>query len=312
MKRNIKKNKNLPLVTVITPTYNRGSLLGETILSIINQDYPKIEYIVLDDGSTDNTSEVVKKFKGKIIYKYHGNIGEVKTVNRGFAMCHGEIIGVVNSDDPLLPGAISEAVKFMSKNPEVIVVYPDWVKTDINGREIQRVMTLNYNYEYMLRSHDNVTGPGTFFRREILDKLKGRDLEFRYVSDYDFWLRAGLIGQFARLPKILATSRSHSDQATLKDKGFSMAMEHIRVLNKIFSFPDLPNGIKKIKAEAYEKACEAARICRGDRIGTKILISLVCVYYSPFSYFKTFIAYRLSKLQRLLRLIKNFICDMFT
>lgn len=303
---------NLPLVTVITPTYNRASLLGDTISSVINQDYPKIEYIVLDDGSTDKTSEVVKKFKGKIIYKYHANSGEVKTVNKGFTMSHGEIIGVVNSDDPLLPGAISEVVKFMNNNPKIIVVYPDWVKIDKNGKEIEKVTVQDFNYEYMLSTHDNITGPGTFFRRKVLDRLKGRDFRFRYVSDYDFWLRAGLIGEFARLPKILATSRVHSDQATSKNKGFSMAMEHIRVLNKIFSFPDLPTSVKKVKQEAYKKACEAARICRGDRIETKILISLVCLYYSPFSYLKTFIVYRLSKLQRLLRLTKDLIYDMFT
>lgn len=312
MEKNIKKNKNLPLVTVITPTYNRESLLGETISSVINQDYPKIEYIVLDDGSTDKTSEVVKKFKGKIIYRYHKNIGEVKTVNKGFVMSHGEIIGVVNSDDPLLPGAVSEVVKFMNNNPEIIVAYPDWVKIDKHGKEIERVTVQDFNYEYMLSTHDNITGPGTFFRRKVLDRLKGRDFRFRYVSDYDFWLRAGLIGEFARLPKILATSRVHSDQATSKNKGFSMAMEHIRVINKIFSFLELPTSVKKVKKEAYKKACEAARICRGDKLETKILIFMVCFYYSPVSYLKTFIEYRLNTFKKLLKLIKSSIYGMFT
>lgn len=312
MKENIKKNKNLPLVTVITPTYNRASLLGETISSVINQDYPKIEYIVLDDGSTDGTRKIIGKFKDKLIYEYHENIGEVLTVNKGFKMAHGEIMGVVNSDDPLLPGAISEVVKYMTKNPEIIVVYPDWVKIGENGNEIEKVITSEYSLEYMLSKHDNITGPGTFFRKKILDKIQGRDARFKYVSDYDFWLRAGLIGKFARIPKILSTSRVHKGQLTLKNKGFSMAMEHIRVINKIFSLPDLPASIKKVKSKAYKKACEAARSCRGDKLSTKILISFVCLYYSPFSYLKIFTAYRLTKLQRLLRLIKGLIYGMFT
>lgn len=292
--------KKYPLVTVITPTYNRAYLLEETIRSVLSQDYPNIEYIVLDDGSIDETAKIIEKFKDKIIWKSHKNIGEVRTVNKGFSLAHGEIIGVVNSDDPLLPGAISEIVKFMTENPKIIVVYPDWVKINEKSKEIEKVKTRNYSYEYMLSEHDNVTGPGTFFRKIILDKLKGRDILFKYVSDYDFWLRAGLIGDFSRIPKILATSRMHSGQATLKNKSYKMAMEHVLVLNKIFSLPNFPASLNKIKPEAYEKACEAARICRGNKLITKIIISLVCLYYSPISYLKIFFAFRLVKLHKFL------------
>ena len=293
--------KNYPLVTVITPTYNRAPFLEETILSVLNQDYQNVEYIVLDGESTDNTLEVVKKFKGKIIWDSHKNMGEVKAVNKGFSMAHGEIIGIVNSDDPLLPGAISEIVNFMVANPKIIGVYTDWIKTDKDGKEIEKVILPDYNYEYMLRKHSCTLGPATFYRKIIVDKLKGRDDRFKYVSDFDFWLRAGLIGKFARIPKFLTTFRVHPEAATIKNKGFVMAMEHINLLNKIFSLPNLPPNIEKIKSEAYEKACEAARICRGDNIGTKILISLICLYYSPLSYIKIFIRYRLEKLRKLLK-----------
>ncbi len=303
MKKILKKNKIYPLVTVITPTYNRASFLEETIRSVLNQDYQNVEYIVLDDGSTDGSIKVIKKFGKRIIWKSHKNMGEVKTVNKGFAMAQGKIIGVVNSDDFLLPGAISGIVKFMIDNPEIIVAYPDWVRIDKNGKEIGRVITSNYNYEYMLKTHDNVTGPGTFFRKSILNKLKGRDFQFKYVSDYDFWLRAGLIGPFARIPKVLASSRVHPGQATLKDKGHKMAMEHINVLNKYFSLPNIPSNIRTVKSEAYEKACEAARICRGDKLSAKIFISLVSLYYSPLPYLNLFINFRVKKFRKLLDLI---------
>lgn len=289
-----------PLVTIITPTYNRAKFLEETILSVLNQNYQNIEYIVLDGQSTDNTLEVVKKFRKKIIWDSHKNMGEVKAVNKGFSMAQGEIIGIVNSDDPLLPGAISEIVNFMVANPKIIGVYTDWIKTDKDGKEIEKVILPDYNYEYMLRKHNCTPGPATFYRKIIVDKLKGRDDRFKYVSDFDFWLRAGLIGKFARIPKFLTTFRVHPEAATIKNKGFVMAMEHINLLNKIFSLPNLPPNIEKIKSEAYEKACEAARICRGDNIVTKILISLVSLYYSPFPYLKVFIRYRLKKLSRLL------------
>lgn len=290
--------KKYPLVTIITPTYNRAPFLEETIKSVLAQDYKNIEYIILDGQSTDNTLEVVKKFKGKIVWDSHKNMGEVKAVNKGFSMAHGEIIGIVNSDDPLLPGAISEIVNFMVANPKIIGVYTDWIKTDKDGKEIEKVILPDYNYEYMLRKHNCTPGPATFYRKIIVDKLKGRDDRFKYVSDFDFWLRAGLMGKFARIPKFLTTFRVHPEAATIKNKGFVMAMEHINLLNKIFSLPNLPPNIEKIKSEAYEKACEAARICGGDNIVTKILISLVSLYYSPFPYLKEFIRYRLEKLSR--------------
>ncbi len=293
--------KKYPLVTVITPTYNRAPFLEETILSVLNQDYPKIEYIVLDGQSTDNTLEVVKKFKGKIVWDSHMNMGEHWAVNKGFSMAHGEIIGVVNSDDPLLSGAISEIVNLMVANPKIIGVYPDWIKIDKDGKEIEKVILQDYNYEYMLRKHSCTPGPATFYRKIIINKLKGRDEQFKYVSDFDFVLRAGLIGDFARIPKFLATFRVHLGAATTKNKGFVMAMGHVRLLNKFFSLPNLPSNIRRVKSEAYEKACEAARICRGDNIGTKILIFLVCLYYSPIPYLRIFVEYRLANLRKYLK-----------
>src|SRR3569832_673047 len=88
-------------VSIITPAYNQACILEETIKNVLDQDYPEIEYIVLDDGSTDNTAEVIFPFLDKLSYIRHENIGESRTVNKGYAMCKGDVIGVVNSDDPL-------------------------------------------------------------------------------------------------------------------------------------------------------------------------------------------------------------------
>ncbi len=290
--------KNL-LVTVITPAYNRADFLEESILSVLNQDYPNIEYIVLDDGSTDNTKEVIEKYKDRITFESHKNVGEVRTVNKGLKMAHGDIIGIVNSDDPLLPGAIREFVKFMQYNPEIIVAYSDWIFTDKNGKEMKRVKTRDFSYEYMIRSHNCPLGASAFFKKEILKKLKGRDVNYKYVSDYDFWLRAGLLGDFARIPKYLATSRVHPGQATIAGRSFRAAMDHIKVINKIFEDPKFPHELKQFKSEAYKKACEAARIARGNNLFTKIIISLICLYYSPIPYLGEFLKFHVKSFQKI-------------
>jgi len=253
-----------PLVSVITPAYNRAPFLKETIESVISQDYPNVQYIVLDDGSTDNTREILQQYAGRIRWESHTNLGETKTVNKGFSMAGGEIVGVVNSDDPLLPRAISAAVDVLGARPDIAVVYPDWDMIDAEGQKIEHIQTHEYDYLNMLRWHHCIPGPGTFFRKWVVDRLAGRDTQFRYVADFDFWLRAGLLGQFLRVPQTLATFRWHADGASSKEQGTVMAEEHIRLVRKIFSMNNLlAHPAKAVKREAFGSAYYIAAVTLG-------------------------------------------------
>jgi glycosyltransferase involved in cell wall biosynthesis len=288
MTANIKlpSGEEYPRVSVITPAYNRASLLDETIQSVLSQDYPNLEYIVLDDGSSDATLEVIKKYDGQIVWDSHPNMGETLTVNKGFSMATGEIIGVINSDDPLLPGAIRELVAKLVAEPEVLVVYPDWNIIDEHGKFLQNEKTRDYDYVGMLRDWHCVPGPGAFFRRSLVTRLGGRDPQFRYVGDFDFWLRAGLIGPFARVPKTLANFRMHPDCATITGRSASMALEHVRLVKKIFSLPDMPREVLQAKDETFGSAYFlAATFCDDGSVGLrKKLYRLACLY-SPGRYF---------------------------
>lgn len=275
----------LPLVTIITPAYNRALFLDETIISVLHQNYPHLEYIVLDDGSTDNTVEVIRKYDDKLVYSTHNNIGETRTVNKGFAIAHGDIIGVVNSDDPLLPGAVAKIVDKFMEDRELLVVYPDWDMIDVDGKLIQTIATHNYDFIDMLRWHHCVPGPGTFFRREVVEKIRGRDTQFRYVADFDFWLRAGLLGKFARLPERLATFRVHSDSASVSQQGAEMAEEHIKLMDKLFSLPGLPDAMLKIKREAYSSANYIAGcVCGDEPSNIKKKYFVLSLSYAPIKY----------------------------
>jgi glycosyltransferase involved in cell wall biosynthesis len=283
---NLPAGEEYPKVSVITPAYNRASLLEETIQSVLSQDYPNLEYIVLDDGSTDGTLEVIKKYDGQIRWDSHPNMGETRTVNKGFSMATGEIIGVINSDDPLLPGAIRELAAKLVAEPEVLVVYPDWDIIDEHGKFLQNEKTRDYDYAGMLRDWHCVPGPGTFFRQSVVRKLSGRDPQFRYVADFDFWLRAGLIGPFARVAKTLATFRMHPDNATTTGRGASMALEHVRLVKKIYSLPNISREALQVKRETFGSAYFlAATFCDDDAVGLRKKLYRLAWFYSPGRYF---------------------------
>jgi len=254
-----------PLVTVITPAYNRADYLAEVIDSVLDQDYPRIEYIVIDDGSTDATWDVIQRYSDRIVAVRHENMGETRTVNAGFEMAKGEIVGIVNSDDPLLPGALRAIVGELEADKRIVVVYPDWNMIDGSGELVEHITTREYSYVDMLRTHHCVPGPGAFFRKSLADQLGGRDPQFRFIADFDFWLRAGLVGPFRRIPQTLATFRWHPGGASSAARGRAMALEHIRLVEKIYDLPSLPSEAKRLRREAFSSANYIAGVVSGDR-----------------------------------------------
>ncbi len=239
-----------PSVTIITPTYNRADYLTETIESVLRQGYKNLEYLVLDDGSTDNTQEVLKHYEGRLRWETHPNMGEAHTVNKGFAMAHGDYIVIVNSDDPVLPGLVYAAVDYLAAHPESLVVYPDWYKINEHSQKISDVYRRDYNYGFMLREGICLVGPGAFIRRDALSFIQGRNTDYRYVSDFDFWLRLGLYGPFSRIPEVLATHRVHSGSATVGERGVQMAKEHIQMYEHLFTQPNLPEEVQALREQS--------------------------------------------------------------
>ena len=238
-------NKYNPLVTVITPTYNREAYIIETVESVLTQDYENIEYIVLDDGSQDNTMDLLQKYKDRIILESHPNMGETATVNKGFGIAKGEIIVVINSDDPLLPGAISKAVEAFEKHPDTLVVYPDWKEIGPDSELIREMKLPDYNLENMLKTFCVEMGPATFFKKQAIDKMGMRDTERKYTGDLEFWFRLALLSGPVHIPEILGTHRVHPATATVEGKGREMADELISIAEKILNHAEAPKNILK-------------------------------------------------------------------
>lgn len=303
--------ETLPRVSVITPAYNRASLVEQTILSVLSQDYPNLEYIVLDDGSEDGTLEVIRKYEDRLRWDRHANMGETRTVNKGFSMAEGDIIGILSSDDPLLPGAVSKAVKLLVDKPEVVVVYPDWRMIDAEGRLVQAITARDFvSAADMVRRHHCLPGPGAFFRREVVETLGGRDERLRYRGDLEFYFRAALLGPFERIPETLAEFRTHSGSGTLCHQGAQMAEEHVRVLDQFYARRDLPASVTQVKREAYSSAYYMAGCCCGGRPLLKAKYFSRAILCAPLKYLGEYMP-RLAMMLLVLLGMSNVRTDLF-
>ncbi|GAB4517621.1 MAG: glycosyltransferase family 2 protein [Anaerolineae bacterium] len=252
-----------PLVTVITPAYNLADYLPETIESVLSQDYPHLEYIVLDDGSRDNTVDVLKHYTGRLIWESHTNMGESRTVNKGFAMANGDYVVIVNADDPLRPGMIRTLVAYMEAHPEVLAVYPDWIEIDERSQPIEEVQAWDYDYATMLSHAACVPGPGALIRRRGLEIVKGRDLQYRYVSDMEFWFRLGMHGPLARYPEPLATHRTHGTSSGVAQRP-AVGEEVLKMIEEFFSRPDLPAHVRPLYKPALSAGYFEAAVRQPD------------------------------------------------
>lgn len=230
-------------VSIITPTYNRADLLPETIESILSQDYPDLEYIVLDDGSRDSTPEVLSRYDERIVSVRHENMGETATVNKGFAMATGDIVCVVCSDDPVLPGLIRLVVEAFVNHPEALVVYPNWVEIGPSGEFLRMVRLPDYDIRTMLLTRSWGLGPGTFFRRSLLDKLGGRNPSRVYCGDMEFWALAAMLGPMVHIPRVLATHRTHPGSASVGQRGGSFAREWVDTWKFLLARTELPADV---------------------------------------------------------------------
>lgn len=279
--------KATPLVTIITPAFNRADLVAETIESVLGQEYPRLDYLVLDDGSMDGTLDVIKRYGDRLRWESHTNVGEARTVNRGFALARGEIVGVVNSDDPLRPGAVRRLVEALHQRPDAVVAYPDWEMIDGRGQRVRTVRTYDFTgYADMVRRHYCLPGPAAFFRRSLVERIGGRDPDLRYTGDLDFWFRAGRHGAFVRVAEVLATFRTHSGSATVAQQGTRMAEEHLRLIDKLFADPDLPDELRRVEREARSSAAfVAGTVCGRGAWRAKLGYFATALRLAPTKYF---------------------------
>jgi GT2 family glycosyltransferase len=222
-----------PLVTIVTPSFNQGRFIRATIESVLKQDYPRIEYLVMDGGSTDGTVSILREYSDRIRWVSEPDRGQAHAINKGWRQAGGSIVAYLNSDDVYLPGAITHAVSALEAHPEAAAVYGEGYHVDEVGAILERYPTEPFGAD-RLREACFICQPTVFLRRDAVERAGHLDESLRYCMDYDLWIRLARAGQiFAHTPHYLASTRLHADTKTLGQRGRAHA-EILRVVHRHF------------------------------------------------------------------------------
>lgn len=249
-----------PLVSVVTPSYNQDPFLEQTIRSVLEQDYPHIEYMAVDGGSTDGSVEIIQKYaagRGRgtpsiAWWVSEKDSGQGEAINKGLARAKGEIIAWINSDDYYLPGAISAAVKIFEQNPDLALVYGDMLAVDQNSQTINVLKYKQYSLEDLL-CFQIIGQPAVFMRRAAYEKAGGLDTTFHFMLDHHLWIRIAQQGKILHVPQLWAAARYHP-QAKNRRVPVEFGREAFRILDWMKNQPDLADVVTSVERRARASA----------------------------------------------------------
>jgi glycosyltransferase involved in cell wall biosynthesis len=210
------KPAKLPLVSIITPSFNQAQFLERTIQSVLDQDYPYIEYIIVDGGSTDGSLQIIQKHQGKLAWWVsEQDKGQTDAINKGFNRARGDILAWLNSDDTYQPGAIGQAVKYLIDQPEVAMVYAECNFIDEQDRVIGKFKSAQTDLRRLREGYVHIPQQTMFFRAKYWRELGPLDPSFYFAMDYDLWTRIAAHAPIKYLPgRIWANFRIHTTSKT--------------------------------------------------------------------------------------------------
>lgn len=218
-----------PLVTIITPSFNQGHFIKATIDSVLSQDYPRIEYIIMDGGSTDSTTDVVRPYLDRLTYISEKDRGQTHAINKGLLRAKGEVVAYLNSDDTLLPGAITRAVAALGRHPDVGAIYGDGFQIDFDGKVKQQFpFTEPFNLWKLTFVLDYILQQSVFFRRACLEEIGWFNEDLHFGMDWDVLVRLGKRYGLAYVPETFGCLREYDDA-----KSFSGGARRFEELSRI-------------------------------------------------------------------------------
>jgi len=237
----------------VTPSYNQDKYIEQTLRSVLDQDYPHIEYLVVDGMSKDSSVEIIKKYADKLTWWVsEKDSGQGEAINKGLSRAKGEIVAWLNSDDYYLPGTLSKVVKIFEENPGVVMVYGDMLAVDEYS---QTTNTLKYKQLSLqdLLCFQIIGQPSVFFRREVLEQTGILDTTFHFLLDHQLWIRIAQEGKILHVPQIWSAARYHAE-AKNRAKAAEFGQEAFRILVWAKSQPDLAEAVSGVERRARASA----------------------------------------------------------
>jgi glycosyltransferase involved in cell wall biosynthesis len=245
-----------PLVTVVTPSYNQGQYIRATIESVLSQNYPNLEYIIMDGGSTDATASVVKDYASRLTFLSERDRGQSHAINKGFRMARGAIVSWLNSDDLYLPGAILKAVEAFQRNPAAGAVYGEGYLIDSGGHTTSRFPhTEAFNLWKLMHLSDYILQQTVYFRKDVLDEIGYLDEDLHYTMDWEILIRIGKCYPLEYIPEYMGCLREHAGAKT--SSGGAKRAEEIGRMLRRYTGLHFPPGYVVYGLDTYHRLwCE--------------------------------------------------------
>lgn len=247
------KNSDLPLVSIVTPSYNQAQFLEQTMLSVLEQDYPRLEYLLVDGESSDGSLEIIHKYARRLTWWVsEKDAGQAEAINKGMRRASGEIVAWLNSDDTYLPGAIQQAVSVFMEHPQVGLAFGDVLAVDENGQTINHLRYGDWCLPDLMK-FQVIGQPSVFMRRSLLEQAGYLDPSYHYLLDHQLWLRLAQLAEMRYIPSALSSARFHPGAKNVA-RAADFSREVYRILEWIESQPALADLVsanhRRIRAGA--------------------------------------------------------------
>lgn len=213
-----------PHISIVTCSYQQGRYLEQAMRSVLEQDYPALEYIVVDGGSSDGSRSILERHAGHLAWWVsEPDRGQTHALAKGFARATGDVWGWLCSDDLLLPGALQRVGEFFAARPEVLAAYGDALWIDAQGRFLRPKKEMGFNRFVFLYDHNYVPQPSMFWRRSLYDAVRGLDPRFDLAMDADLWERFSAHTRIERIPAYLSCMRHYDAQKVRSRRADALA-----------------------------------------------------------------------------------------